>query len=124
MIDGEILLELYRLTHWHGRDAKRRTPSMYHFTTLDNLRNDKADPVGWDRENNPTGRCIKLRINCRQCWDTNQVALHIDECTTTITRIDRSIRLNGIRQICAALALRDRPVKSTHNTIGYRLRDA
>src|SRR5450432_1204171 len=97
---------------------------MRYFATLNNLWDDKADAVGRNGESYATCWCIELWINGSQGWDTNQVALHIDERTTAVTRVDGSIGLKGIRQICAALSFRDCSVKGTHNTIGDGLGNA
>src|SRR6266571_6948000 len=73
--------------------------------------------VGGHRKANTIGRCLKLRVDSGQSWNTDDLPLQVDERTTTVARVDRSIRLDGIGdgRNCAS--------QSTDNATRDRLRD-
>ena len=61
---------------------------------LDKLVGDGGYEIGWDRKTDPIGGCVRLRIDCSQCWDTDELPLQIDQGSATIAGIHSGIGLD------------------------------
>src|SRR5205807_3229308 len=65
----------------------------------------------------------KLGVNCRECGNTNDVALQVHECSTAVAGVDRGIRLNGVGDGRTVLSFRNVAPHRTDNAIGHSLCD-
>ena len=96
MIDSQIILSSQICINTRYPDTQGGTTSMRNFTSADNLRRDELDTIGWNSETHAARRCIKFWIDSGQRRNTDQIALHINQGTATVTWINRCIGLNGI----------------------------
>src|SRR5437764_7254903 len=91
--------------------------------SLDDLRRNGLDTIRWNGKANTISRCVEFRVNGRQRWNSDQVALHIYQRSTAIAWIDRCVGLNSIRNDRSVLLIHI-ATQSTDNAICDCLGDA
>ena len=94
------------------------SPAIGDPTVRNQLWRNEFDAVGRNRETNPISRSLKLGINSRRGRHPDQIGLQIHQRTTTISRVDGGVGLNGIRNGLNGT------VESTDDPVGHGLGDA
>src|SRR5579871_4934544 len=122
VINGKIVLRLYVRIDTGDTYTQRGATGMRDMAILDDLRHDGGHAVRRDGEADATGRRVELRIDSRQGWNTDQVALHIHQRATAIARIDGRIRLDRVGDRRAALSLGDAAVQCADDAVRDGLR--
>ena len=122
MIDSQIILSSQICINIRYPHTQGGTTSMRNLTSVDNLRSDELDTIRWNGETHAARRCIKFWIDSGQRRNTDQVALHINQRTTTVTWINWCICLDSIGNDSPILLVHIAPQR-TDDTIGNGLRN-